>query len=180
MLIKVNIPKEETLEFESEKFPIIIGRGVDCDITLAIESISRKHLEINKLDGVVYIKDLTLSNWVSYNNEKLSKIDPVQFFDFAPLILPGDVEVIIDNTVKGKENKLIESIENKKNSSSDQTITRTKYQARINTEPKKTKRKYTKKKDIKKFDKSFLVLVFVIIILLLTLYIGGFIPGFSI
>lgn len=89
MIITVKHDLEEDQEIEIEKFPVIIGRGRDCDIVIASDHISRKHLEIQCNDEKVFIKDLTLSNWVSYNNDKLPKGEYIQYYDFAPLVLPS-------------------------------------------------------------------------------------------
>lgn len=97
MIINVNIDdQDETIQYEIKKNIIVVGRSNDCDIKIDSDHISRKHLEIS-LDGeTIYLKDLTLSNWVSYNNEKLTKKDYIQYFDFAPLVLPGGVSIHIE------------------------------------------------------------------------------------
>lgn len=85
-----------TYEYEFDQESVVIGRGNKCDIVISNDHISRKHLEIREVEGVVYIKDLTLSNWVSYNEEKLVKNTDIQYFDFAPLILPGGINVKVE------------------------------------------------------------------------------------
>ncbi|MBD63662.1 MAG: hypothetical protein CME62_00515 [Halobacteriovoraceae bacterium] len=96
MIIRIVSPDGGKDEFELFDDIITIGRGKNCDIVLADDHISRKHLEIKNIGGLVYIKDLTLSNWVSYNDEKLPKELDVQYYDFAPLLLPGNYQVEID------------------------------------------------------------------------------------
>lgn len=96
MNIKIISPQGGKDEFEFKTDVVTIGRGKNCDIVLADDHISRKHLEIKNIGGIAYIKDLTLANWVSYNDEKLPKELEVQYYDFAPLMLPGQYKVEID------------------------------------------------------------------------------------
>lgn len=93
MIITVRHSLEEVQEFELNKFPVIVGRGSDCDIVINSDNISRKHLEIQSSDEKVFIRDMTLSNWVSYNNNKLPKGEYTQYYDFAPLVLPSGHEL---------------------------------------------------------------------------------------
>lgn len=85
----------EKLIYELEDEQAIVGRGDQCSIQVANEHISRKHLGIYYREGNFFIKDLTLSNWVSYNGDKLPKNEEVQYYDFSPLILPGKLTVKI-------------------------------------------------------------------------------------
>ena len=107
MIIYITHASGEEETFECSTFPISLGRSEECEICIPSDNISRKHLEITVEDGVIYIKDLTLANWVSYNNEKLAKDEPTQYFDFAPLTLPGGIEVKLnlykDNSKKIKD-----------------------------------------------------------------------------
>lgn len=109
MLVIVSHSDEPIQEFDINKFPIIIGRGNDADIVISSDNISRKHLEIQNRDNEIFIRDLTLSNWVSYNNEKLSKSEYIQYFDFAPLVLPSGHEInfksSVSETLKMREDK---------------------------------------------------------------------------
>lgn len=102
MIVIVTDDTATTYEYEFDQESIIVGRGTKCDVVIQSDHISRKHLEIRQVEGVVYIKDLTLSNWVSYNEEKLVKNTDIQYFDFAPLILPGGISIKIEDD-KAKE-----------------------------------------------------------------------------
>ena len=97
MRIIVTDEDGENYEYEFDQEKVILGRGNKCDITIQSDHISRKHLEIKFIDGIFYIRDMTLANWVSYNDEKLVKSSEIQYFDFAPLILPGGFKVKIED-----------------------------------------------------------------------------------
>lgn len=109
MIINITHSTGEEEVFECNTFPISLGRSDECEICITSDNISRKHLEISVVEGVIYIKDLTLANWVSYNNEKLSKSEAIQYFDFAPLTLPGGISVEL-NLYKDNSKKIQEQI----------------------------------------------------------------------
>lgn len=67
---------------EKNIFPIeskvVIGRDPECDITLPLEYLSRKHLELEVRSGHLFIKDLGSSNGTFLNGQKIieSEIKP--------------------------------------------------------------------------------------------------------
>lgn len=69
---------------EQNTFPIdgkiVIGRDASCDITLSLEHLSRKHLELEVRSGHLYIKDLDSSNGTFLNGQKITESE----------IKPGD------------------------------------------------------------------------------------------
>lgn len=93
----ITTPEGDQSEYSFDADEIIIGRGQNCDIVISDDHVSRRHLQVKKFDGVILLKDLTLSNWVSYNDEKLEKGVDVQYFDFAPLMLPGNYRIKISD-----------------------------------------------------------------------------------
>ncbi|MAZ49757.1 MAG: hypothetical protein CME65_14440 [Halobacteriovoraceae bacterium] len=97
MRVIVTDDSGEKFDYEFDQEKVLLGRGNKSDIVIQSEHISRKHLEIRFEEGIFYIKDLTLANWVSYNGEKLVKNNEIQYFDFAPLILPGGFSVKIED-----------------------------------------------------------------------------------
>ena len=108
MKVLITYKKEPPIEFVLESDQVIVGRGTNCDIVLDSDFISRKHLEITSVNDEFFIKDLTLSNWVSYNQERLQKDTVVPYFDFAELLLPGDfvVKIINDESTQNKSANL--------------------------------------------------------------------------
>jgi hypothetical protein len=97
-------------QFDEDHHIIVIGRSQKCDISISSEHISRQHLEIIRRDADIYIKDLTLSNWVLYNDEKLPKNQEILYYDFASLILPGGFSVRITEEVEEKTGHLNRTI----------------------------------------------------------------------
>ena len=86
----------EPKEYIVNKEIAIIGRRSNCDVCVPSEYVSREHLEVEVVKEAILIRDITSSNWVSYNNEKLSKTEQTKYFDFSPLVLPGDFIVNIE------------------------------------------------------------------------------------
>jgi hypothetical protein len=96
MKIILNTGAKESKEFIVDKEIVTVGRSNKCDICIPSDHISRQHLQISIKDGAIFVKDLTLSNWVSYNDEKLQKNIETQYFDFANLTLPGNLSFKIE------------------------------------------------------------------------------------
>lgn len=83
----------DELEISLDQEVIILGRASDCDIVLNSPNISRKHLQIKQVENEMFIKDISSSNWVSYNGDKLSKEEETEYFDFVELVLPDEIVV---------------------------------------------------------------------------------------
>jgi hypothetical protein len=96
MKIILTTGKSQIKEFIVDRNQVTIGRSNKCDICIPSDHISRKHLEVTIRNDEIFIKDLTLSNWVSYNDEKLQKDVETQYFDFAKLSLPGNLNFKIE------------------------------------------------------------------------------------
>ena len=73
MKIQIIDPDQKVEEYDisDDKEQITIGRSSKCDITIDNDNLSRSHLEINCIEGKVFIKDVSQNNWVSYNDKKL-------------------------------------------------------------------------------------------------------------
>ncbi len=85
-------------EYIFEKNTVVVGRSDKIDVTVASEYISREHLKISLINKKVMLTDLTSSNWVSYNGEKLEKNKIVEYYDFARLLLPDEIEIKIEHS----------------------------------------------------------------------------------
>lgn len=81
----------------------LVGRSSQCHLKIDNDHISRKHLELIERDGAVFVKDLTLSNWVSISGKKMEKDIEVEVFDFMDILLPGDV--ILNVSAGGPEDE---------------------------------------------------------------------------
>lgn len=62
---------------KSRVFPLrqanTVGRSSECDISLAAAHLSRRHAELNIVDGVLYVKDLGSANGTFVNGRQVSE-----------------------------------------------------------------------------------------------------------
>ncbi len=170
MRVVISDDGPDEFEYDFDQEAVILGRGSNCDIVLQSDHISRKHLEISRKNGIFFIKDLTLSNWVSYNDEKLHKNVEVQYFDFAPLLLPGGFSVKIED--ENEVSTLDEAVESETENSRSQKIDiyKTKLSSAALLEDRKIKRQreravkreemeLKKKTELKQYSILFAVLL---------------------
>jgi pSer/pThr/pTyr-binding forkhead associated (FHA) protein len=92
MMLKLRL--KDNKEIEINKFPCIIGRSPEVDLTLNSRAISRKHAQFIEKDKLIWVEDLGSSNGTFFKDAKLQQ--PLQ-------LLPGhkirfaDIEVEILN-----------------------------------------------------------------------------------
>lgn len=96
MKVRITFNETDLKEYDFSKDEIIIGRSSDCDIVIDNENISRKHLKVVTTEGKIFISDISSSNWVSYNDEKIEKGKDTEYFDFMSLKLPDMILVVIE------------------------------------------------------------------------------------
>lgn len=79
---EVPAPSEWSLKANSavmggRVFPLedatLVGRSKECDIHLAAAHLSRRHAELQVIDGLLYVKDLGSSNGTFLNGEKITE-----------------------------------------------------------------------------------------------------------
>lgn len=84
---------------QRKDFPIInpttlLGRGENCDLQVPIESVSRKHCELQIAEDVVKVRDLGSSNGTYVNNERVEEA-PVRAGDrlvVGPIVFTVQVD----------------------------------------------------------------------------------------
>lgn len=63
--------------FAGRIFPLkdinIIGRASDCDISLAAAHLSRRHAQLNIIDGMLFVKDLDSANGTFLNGKRVAE-----------------------------------------------------------------------------------------------------------
>ena len=100
MLITVNHSQNPVKEIHLDKNRVIIGRGANCDVVVDSDHLSRQHLEIEFKNGDLLARDMTLSSWVSLNQEKLSKSELTLYHESSSLVLPSGHEIQIKLTTE--------------------------------------------------------------------------------
>src|SRR5438067_11008378 len=54
--------------------PLVLGRAVECDVTLTDPTISRRHAELRADDGVLLVRDLGSRNGTFHNGQRLDEV----------------------------------------------------------------------------------------------------------
>lgn len=55
---------------------MVVGRGLDCDLSILEPGLSRKHAELNIVEGRLTVKDLGSANGTFVNNKKVIEARP--------------------------------------------------------------------------------------------------------
>lgn len=71
MKLSVQIEFDKTLDLETAKTSVIVGRSPKNDLVITHDSISRQHCQIDVVKGVFYITDLGSSNGSFIDGQKL-------------------------------------------------------------------------------------------------------------
>jgi hypothetical protein len=172
MIVKIIYPEGGREDIEVESSEITVGRGATNDIMVTDDQISRVHLSIKLTDSTLFIKDMTLSNWVSYNEEKLSKVDYVQYFDFAKLVLPGGISLKISLGGEDEITTDTASLERSLRTSTSIKKPSVKNESTIRSSSENPRTRDRKSRELKSKDekgmKEFLIMAFVLVA------VGGF------
>lgn len=109
MRLSVQIEFDKTLDLQTTKDRVIVGRDSRCDLMINHNSISREHCEIHIFEGQYFITDLGSSNGTKIDGQKLvphqrTSISLGQQFKL------GGLECEVSNTPLNKEEyKIISS-----------------------------------------------------------------------
>ena len=60
-------------EIRLDGFPVVLGRDPDADVRLRDAKISRRHCEINRLDGELVVRDLGSTNGTFVNGIRIDR-----------------------------------------------------------------------------------------------------------
>lgn len=66
-----HFPDGKSESFTVEKQSVTIGRGVICDVPLPYEGFSRKHAQIDVINGEIFVTDLGSTNGVLIDGERI-------------------------------------------------------------------------------------------------------------
>ena len=91
MKISVQIDAIKRIDLETKKKSIIIGRSPDCDLVVPHTSVSRKHCQIDEIEGSLYVTDLGSSNGTFINNKRLSPSEK-QILSSSEVFIVGKLE----------------------------------------------------------------------------------------
>lgn len=101
MRLSVQIEFDKTLDLETNKTSVVVGRSPQSDLVIPHDGISRSHCKIEIHKGMYYITDLGSSNGVFLDGQRLAPETRTAFLNSQQLRLGGlECEV---NETKPKE-----------------------------------------------------------------------------
>jgi len=71
MKISIQIELTKTVDLETKKESVIVGRSPESDLIVPHPSISRKHCQVEVIDNTLFITDLNSSNGTFINGMRL-------------------------------------------------------------------------------------------------------------
>lgn len=108
MRLSVQIEFDKTLDLETNKNKVIIGRSKNCDLVIPHEGISRQHCEIQFKDGHFFITDLGSSNGVSIDGQKIPPNQKKAFLQSQQLSI-GNLDCEISEGMASGDHKVVSS-----------------------------------------------------------------------
>lgn len=85
MVLNIVLITGERLQFKVDKRSCVIGRSGQCDVVIPHEAVSRKHCQIDFLDGELFVMDLGSINGVSVDGQKIPPNERVKFQQYFTL-----------------------------------------------------------------------------------------------
>jgi hypothetical protein len=86
--------------FKVENVPkklVVIGRSLVCDFVVPDEVLSRRHCQIENVDGKFFITDLSSANGVYLDGRRIPPNTPIPFDLFLPLQI-GPLELTVEDS----------------------------------------------------------------------------------
>lgn len=98
MRLSVQIEFDKTLDLDTFKSSVTVGRSPTCDLIIPHESVSRTHCRIEKGQNGFYLTDLGSSNGSFIDGRKLSPNVKTAFKPSSQLVI-GKLECEVSETV---------------------------------------------------------------------------------
>ena len=110
MRLSVQIEFDKTLDLETNKNSVIVGRSPQCDLVIPHDGISRTHCKIEFQKGTYFITDLGSSNGVFLDGQRLIPETRTAFINSQQLRLGGlECEVNESKPKQAAEHKILRS-----------------------------------------------------------------------
>jgi hypothetical protein len=106
MYFTFTLSDNSSVQLETDKTHIIIGRGQSCDLRVVDEGLSRRHALFEITDEGYFVTDLESSNGVFIDNQRLRPNQRTPFPSYLPLRL-GQVKLQIEDNSGAVPDKLM-------------------------------------------------------------------------
>lgn len=110
MRLSVQIEFDKTLDLETPKTDIVVGRNSGNDLVIKHDSVSRQHCRIEVAKGVFYITDLGSSNGTFIDGQKIEQNKRTAFLSSQQLTIGKlDCEITESSGQQPVEGKIVSS-----------------------------------------------------------------------
>lgn len=110
MRLSVQIEFDKTLDLDTPKTDIVVGRNSGNDLVIKHDSVSRQHCRIEVAKGVFYITDLGSSNGTFIDGQKLEPQKRTAFLSAQQLTIGKlDCEMSDNHLTPPAEGKVVSS-----------------------------------------------------------------------
>ncbi len=153
------------LEFTTDKSSVSVGRGNNCDIVLPIEGFSRRHAQIDLLDGNIFVTDLGSTNGVYIDGQRIPVSTKTVMQSFLNLqIGPANQIEILDEDSASVASPVSSSLAESKQSKISKGLDSNEKTKSSRFEPRQINKSIEKKPNVKA-QSSKLGMLFVPVIL---------------
>lgn len=108
MRLSVQIEFDKTLDLETNKKEVVVGRSPQCDLVIPHDGVSRRHCKIEIHNGHYFITDLGSSNGVFLDGQKLPLNERTAFLSTQQLKIGGLECEVSESQIKA-EHKILSS-----------------------------------------------------------------------
>jgi len=78
-------PSEAEAEVVIDRFPFVLGRHPECDVTLFSRQVSRRHCQLFQRGEEIWVEDLNSYNGTYLNDHKIGQAEPIRDGDVLVL-----------------------------------------------------------------------------------------------
>lgn len=93
------------LEFYVSDKPIVVGRAIDCELTLLRSHVSRNHARLQVMENRLFVEDLGSSNGTYVNGAKISEMQ--QLYDGDEIRLKDIIFTVIERATELRDEELL-------------------------------------------------------------------------
>lgn len=102
MQIEVQFANEPKQTFVCHKNVVTIGRSKNSDIQIIYPGISRVHMQVELIDGIIYVTDLGSTNGIIMDSVRLKVNEPTLYHEYFQ-ISTGETNISITQEVVNEE-----------------------------------------------------------------------------
>lgn len=125
MLIQANLVTGEEIEAHIDSNVCVVGRSSTCHLVIPHEGMSRKHCQIELIDGDYYVTDLGSTNGVLIDGERIEPHRKISYQTFRTLSFGAVQSLVIKEEEESSSqsvNKVLSKAETVRDQSSEAKV----------------------------------------------------------